>query len=254
MKTILPILTLLLTIISINRLNSQCTVSNPTIVNAVRIPNGGGSCTLKFDLSFTMQNNNGNKTIVIHLWPGNSYPNPAICYVGGGCGQPTAAQLAATYGSIVINNDPSTPSFFSTYPFTSGVNIIATNPTLVRTGGTGGSAFNFTITGVTINNVPCSGGLIIKGDIWSTNSGSLNSNTNPQCNTSNIYLGVGDPGVLGFKTCTNPRLLNFGISTTSATPITVTYKIYRSDGNATFDPSTDIDVTLAGPDPVTVSA
>jgi hypothetical protein len=253
MKKFLLILTLLQTTLSMNRLYAQCTVSNPTIVNAVRIPDGGGTCTLKFDLSFTMENNNGNKTIVIHLWPGNSYPNPAICYVGGGCGQPTAAQLSATYGSIVINNDI-TPTYFTSYPFISGVNIISTNATITRTGGAGGSAFNFTLSGVTINNVPCSGGLIIRGDIWSTNSGSLNSNTNPQCATSNLYLGVGDPGVIGFKSCTNPRLLNFGISTTSVSPITVTYKIYRSDGNASFDPSTDIDVTLPGSDPVTVSA
>jgi hypothetical protein len=231
---------------------AQCTVSNPTIVNARRVPDGTGTCTLKFDLSFSMQNNNGNKTIVIHLWPAASYPH--LCYTGGGsCGQPSAAQLAGSYGSIVINNNGSA-SYFSSYPFTSGVNILATDPVIVRTGGTSGAAYNFSLTGITIPGVPCSGGIIIEGDIWSTNSGSLNSGTNPQCATSGIYLGIGDPAVNGFKDCNNPRLLHFGISTISVTPITVTYKIYRSDGNATFDPTTDINVTLAGSDTVTVSA
>jgi hypothetical protein len=254
MKKILSFLMLLLTIGSLSNLNAQCAVSNPTITNAVRISNGNGTCTLKFDLSFTMENNNGNKTIVIHLWSGNTYPNPAICYLGGGCGQPTAAQLSASYGSIVINNDPVSPSYFATYPFISGVTILTTDPAIIRTGGDNSNPFNFTLTGVTIASVPCAGGLIIRGDIWSTNAGSLNSNTNPQCATSNIYLGVGDPIVNGFKTCTDPRLLNFGVSTTSVSAITVTYKIYRSDGNGTFDPSTDVDVTLPGSDPITVSS
>ncbi|MEO5563739.1 MAG: T9SS type A sorting domain-containing protein [Chitinophagaceae bacterium] len=237
-------------------LNAQCTVSNPTISNVTRVSNGNGTCNVKFDLSFTMQNNNGNKTIVIHLWPGSTYPNPAICYIGGtGCGQPTAAQLAGSYGSIVINNDPVSPTFYSTYPFISGVNILPTNPVIVRTGGGSNSTpFNFTLKEITLTNVACSGGVIVKGDIWSTNSGSLNSNTNPQCSTSGISLNIGDPTLNGFKNCSVPRLINFGVSTTNPDPITVTYKIYKSDGNNSFDPSTDIDVTLPGSDPITVSS
>jgi hypothetical protein len=239
-----------------SNLNAQCTVSNPVITNVSRISNGGGTCTLKFDLSFSMENNNGNKTIVIHLWSGANYPNPALCYVGGGgCGQPTASQLSGSYGSIVINNDGTTPTYYPTYPFRSGVTILATDPTISRTGGGNNSTpFNFTLSQITIPSVPCSGGVVIKGDIWSTNSGSLGTGTNPQCATSNINLNIGDPTIVGFKTCTDPRRLNFGVSTSSSTPITVTYKIYRSDGNLTFDPSTDLDVTLAGSDPITVSA
>jgi hypothetical protein len=233
--------------------NAQCSVSTPTMTNVTRTPNGNGTCTLKFDLSFTMQNNNGNKTIVIHFWPGNNYPS--LCYSGGGCGQPTSDQLAGSYGSIVINNDAVAPSYYVTYPFRTGVTVLATDPSIVRTGGSSSSTpFNFTLKQITIPGVACTGGVIIRGDIWSTNAGSLNSGTNPQCATTGLYLGVGDPAIAGFKNCAVPRMILFGVSTTSATPITVSYKIYRSEGNTTFDPSTDINVTLAGSDPITVSA
>lgn len=237
------------------KLNAQCTVSSPVITNVSRISNGNGTCTLKFDLSFTMQNNNGNKTIVIHLWSGANYPSPGICYVGGGgCGQPTAAQLAGSYGSIVIDNGVTPPTAYATYPFRTGVTILSTGAIVRTGGGNNATPFNFSLSQITIPNVPCSGGVVIKGDIWSTNSGSLGSGTNPQCATSNIFLNIGDPTITGFKTCTEPRKINFGVSTSSSTPITVTYKIYKSDGNLTFDPSTDLDVTLAGSDPITVSS
>jgi hypothetical protein len=256
MKKLLLMAIVCLALGTYSNLNAQCTVSNPVITNVSRISNGNGTCTLKFDLSFSMENNNGNKTIVIHLWSGANYPNPALCYVGGGgCGQPTAPQLSGSYGSIVINNDGTTPTYYSTYPFRSGVTILATDPTISRTGGGNNSTpFNFALSQITIPSVPCSGGVVIKGDIWSTNSGSLGTGTNPQCATSSINLNIGDPTIVGFKTCTDPRRLNFGVSTSSSTAITVTYKIYKSDGNLTFDPSTDLDVTLPGSDPITVSA
>jgi hypothetical protein len=257
MKKLLLLAIVYFTISTHGKLNAQCTVSNPVITNVSRTSNGNGTCTLKFDLSFTMENNNGNKTIVVHLWSGaNYYPSPGICYVGGGgCGQPTAAQLAGSYGSIVIDNNTTPATYYATYPFRTGVTILSTNPTIVRTGGGNNSTpYNFSLSQITIPSVPCSGGVVIKGDIWSTNSGSLGSGTNPQCATSNIFLNIGDPTITGFKSCTDPRLINFGVSTSSSTPITVTYKIYKSDGNLTFDPSTDLDVTLPGSDPITVSA
>jgi hypothetical protein len=252
MKKFLFTTVLLVFLGSIYQAQAQCTVSTPTMTNVSRTADGNGTCTLKFDLSFSMENNNGNKTIVIHFWPGNSYPS--LCYMGGGCGQPTAAQLSGSFGSIVINNDAVTPSYFVTYPFQTGVTILATDPSIVRTGGDNSAPFNFTLKQITIPGVACTGGVIIRGDIWSTNAGSLNSNTNPQCATTGLYLGVGDPAITGFKNCAVPRMILFGVTTTSVSPITVTYKIHRSDGNTTFDPSTDVDVTLAGSDPITVSA
>ena len=255
MKKLLLLAIAYFTLSTNGKLNAQCTVSNPVITNVSRTSNGNGTCTLKFDLSFTMQNNNGNKTIVIHLWSGANYPSPGICYVGGGgCGQPTAAQLAGSYGSIVLDNNVTPPTAYATYPFRTGVTILPTGAISRTGGGNNATPFNFTISQITIPSVPCSGGVVIKGDIWSTNSGSLGSGTNPQCATSNIFLNIGDPTITGFKTCTEPRKINFGVSTSSSTPITVTYKIYKSDGNLTFDPSTDLDVTLAGSDPITVSA
>jgi hypothetical protein len=236
------------------KLHAQCTVSNPTVSNITRISNGSGSCTLQFDLDFSMDNNNGNKTISIHLWPGASYPT--LDYTGKA---PTAAQLAASYGSIIINNNGS-PVYYASYPFGSGVTILSTSGTVGRTGGTGSAPFQFHISGITIPNVPCSGLVTVKGDVWSTNSGSLNANTNPQCWTQNIFLGFGDPTLSNpVKVCASPRAVSFAITTTSVTPITVNYKIYKDDntfinGKKVFDPSADADVTSPGTLPISISS
>ena len=62
-----------------------------------------------------------------------------------------------------------------------------------------------------------------------------------------------DPTITGFKKCTNPRLLSIGIQTTSITPITFTYSLYKSDGDVNFEPATD-DILIGSAGPFTISA
>jgi hypothetical protein len=234
--------------------SSQCSVTNPTISNLTRVSDGLGNCSLKFDLDFTMANNNGNKTIALHLWPGASYPNLPYSKAT------PAADLATAYGTVVIDNNSGNPVFYSVYPFASGVTMLTTDATIRRTGGSSSSVpFQFHISGITIPNISCSDIFSIKGDMWSTNAGSLNANTMVQCNTKNISFLIGDPTLSApLKDCSSNRSISFGITTESLTPINVTYSIYRDDkvmvgGKPVFDPSTDVEVTIGGEQPVTLS-
>lgn len=254
MKRFLLTLFLFVFVASADKIWAQCTVSDPTLTDVRLTPNGSGTCTLSFDLSFTMENNNGNKTIVIHLWPADAYPSLNL---GGDA--PDASDLAGSYGSIVINNDVLNPSYYSTYPFSSGVTILSTNPSIVRTGGNG-TPYQFTILDVIIPNANCSGTTSVKGDVWSTNAGSLNSNTNPQCWTQNLNLVIGDPTLSQpVKICDDPRGISFEISATSQSSIDVTYEIHEDDNvmvnnQFVYNAATDVDVTLGGTQEVSVSA
>jgi hypothetical protein len=234
--------------------SSQCSVTNPTISNLTRVSDGLGNCSLKFDLDFTMQNNNGNKTIALHLWPGALYPNLPYSKATA------AADLTSSYGTFVIDNNNGTPIFYSVYPFAAGVTMLTTDALIRRTGGSSSSVpFQFHVSGIIIPNISCTDIFSIKGDMWSTNSGSLNANTMIQCNTKNISFLIGDPTLMPpMKDCSANRTISFGITTESLTPINVTYSIYRDDnvmvgGKAVFDPSTDVDVTIGGEQPVTLS-
>src|SRR5438552_10924609 len=80
----------------------QCSVSNILIQNIVAAgTQTAGSCTATFDLSFTMENNNGNKFIFLHAWAESAYPDFFHCVNGlpsqnGAIHPPIAADLAGT--------------------------------------------------------------------------------------------------------------------------------------------------------------
>ncbi len=253
-KLFLPLLALLCLGLN-NTANAQpCNVSNATISNVTRVADGGGTCTLKFDLDFTVDNNGGSKIIVVHLWPALVYPT--LPYANA----TNAAELTTSYGTITIDNEiragHPAPTYMA-YPFEAGVTNLVTVPTLIRTGV---SPYNFHLSGITIPGVSCTNVIAIKGDVWATNAGALNTNANVHCVTQNINLVAGDPTLSQpFKTCANPRMINFIVGTTSATAIQVTYKIYRDDnffssGQPVFNPLLDVEVTNPGTMPLTVSS
>lgn len=260
MKTIIRSIVLAMLCLYVHSAFAQsCYVTNPTITNVHNTDDGQGTGVLTFDLDFTIGNNAGSKIIVIHLWPANLYPT--LPYANA----TDADELKTSYGTIVIdneirNNHPNA-TYYSSYPFSTGVTILATDPLITRSGGaTQTDPFQFHLSEITIPNIPSSGVVSIKGDIWATNSGSLNSNTSIQCVTKNINLVLGDPILTQpLKNCSNPRSLSFYIGATSATPITVDYEIYKDDkvlvnGQPIFNPSTDLDVTLGGTQTVSVAS
>lgn len=252
---------LLFSVAFVNRSNAQsCSVGIPTVSNVVT-STSTDSCFVTFDLSFAMKNNSGNKTIGIDLWQSVDYPT-SLTYAK----VPSATDLVNALGSIMINNNftgsPINVTYYSTYPSGSSVRILRTGPG-TRTYNQSVDSFYFNISGIKLAVKKATDGtcpvsmLTVKGNVWSTNAGSYNASTTVQC-VSSIEFSLGNPTIpSGLRQCTSPRTLDFRIETSSPTDITVTYKIFKDDGylnsanKAVFDPSQDVDVTLAGTQPIT---
>src|SRR5215471_802175 len=102
----LPILFFLF--VSFHKTFAQCSVSDLLIQNIVPVgTQTAGSCHATFDLSFTMQTNNGNKFIFLHGWAQSAYPDFFHCVNGlpssnGTIQAPTHTDLAATFLNLGI--------------------------------------------------------------------------------------------------------------------------------------------------------
>src|SRR5215813_6795490 len=123
MKTPLRYLPLLLfACLSFKKTLAQCSVSNILIQNIVPVgTQTSGSCNAKFDLSFAMETNNGNKFIFLHGWAETTYPDFFQCVNGvpsshGTIQAPNHTDLAASFLNLGIDNTGPTPSLLSTYP------------------------------------------------------------------------------------------------------------------------------------------
>ena len=122
MKTTLRFLLFtVLSALSFNKINAQCTVSNIIIQNvSVAGVQAAGTCTVTFDASFTIQNNNGNKFIFIHAWTQADYPDYFHCANGtstlnGTPKAPDATALADAFLNIGIDNSDTMPAIMTTY-------------------------------------------------------------------------------------------------------------------------------------------
>jgi hypothetical protein len=260
MKKVLLSCTLLFAIATFSKVNAQCNIGIPNITNAVT-SSTADSCFVTFDLSFAMKNNNGNKIIGIDFWQGTSYVAPSYASV------PSLAELSNSLGSLMINNNfsssPINVTFLFSYPSGSSVRLL-THGAGTRTYNASVDSFYFALTGIKIgapragdNTCPVSL-LTVKGNVWSTNSNSYNANTLVQC-YSGIGFSLGNPTIPTASANCISKKLNFSIATTSATSINVSYKIFKDDnvlvgGTPVFNTSTDIDITPAGTQPVTISS
>src|SRR5258705_8547026 len=112
--------------LAIQKTNAQCSVSDVLIQNIVSTQSTTNSCTATFDLSFTMENNNGNKFIFLHAWAESAYPDFFDCVNGlpshnGAIHPPTLTDLTGTFLNIGIDNSGATPVLVTSYPPDSGV-------------------------------------------------------------------------------------------------------------------------------------
>src|SRR5215212_9787082 len=87
MKTCLRFLPATLCVIGVLvnpfKANSQCKASEILIQNVVQATTQTpGTCAVTFDLSFQMENNNGNKFIFLHAWLQSQYPDFFDCVDG----------------------------------------------------------------------------------------------------------------------------------------------------------------------------
>src|SRR6266404_2654110 len=168
--------------LAIQKTNAQCSVSDVLIQNIVSTQSTTNSCTATFDLSFTMETNNGNKFIFLHAWAESSYPDFFNCVNGlpshnGTLQAPVASDLAGTFLNIGIDNSGATPVLLTTYPPDAGVTF-NTVGSISSTVLPDGSTF-FVLTGVTATfPVACGTPFLMALDFWSSQAAQAQ---NAQC-------------------------------------------------------------------------
>jgi len=152
---------------------AQCSVSDILIENIVSIgTQTPGTCTAKFDLSFTMENNNGNKFIFLHAWSATLYPDFFNCVNGlpshnGTIHPPVQSDLTNSFLNIGIDNSGSTPQLLTSYPPDAGVTLNSADSVSV-TVLPDGSSF-FILYGVTATfPVSCGSPFLMALDFWSS--------------------------------------------------------------------------------------
>jgi Secretion system C-terminal sorting domain len=224
----------------ISKSRAQCTVSdifiqNVTVLNA--LPN---SCTVKFDVTFNIDNNNGNKFIFVHAWLQNEYPNYFQCVNGqttqnGSIRAPAAADLGNVFFSIGINNDGAVPAILTSYPPDAGINMAVMDSSF-KIVLPDGSA-NITLYGVVATApVPCGTPVVIVADLWSSQSATAQR---AHCVNCGLLFSAGYLNVNGFVNCLN---LTYTGSISNNTPLSISgyYRVFADvNGDGYFTPVTD---------------
>jgi hypothetical protein len=220
---------------------SQCTVSNIVVQNATVLGSlSPGTCTVKFDVAFTIENNNGNKYIFIHAWLKNDYPDYFQCVDGqstlpGAPKAPEASDLGDEFITIGINNDINPPQLLTSYTPDTAVPITPVN-SIQRTLLPDGSAI-FILKGVTATApVSCGTPVVIVADLWSSQSAMAQR---AHCVNCGIMYSAGFFNAAGSVNCST---LTFGAMLTNFTtdPVTGYYRVFADiNGDNYFTEAVD---------------
>jgi hypothetical protein len=274
MKKILPVLIIVLSL-SITSY-SQCDLSLGNVsVELVGTPVtlGANKCRATFNIQFDLGYNSGSKFVYLHSYLAANYPSPSFFNCGGNTSAvnpPTHTQLGTAIDEIAKSfvdigldnssghgalNTPVVVTILTTY--NPDPTVILTKPsnsegmTVTKTF-KGGTIDHFVMSNVTVVfNQSCSSTLKVKTDVWASNANAANSKA--QCYICGTQAIFNDPSITGFKKCTNPRALSLGVQTTSATPVTFSYNLYKSDGDVNFEPGAD-DILVGSGGPFIISA
>jgi hypothetical protein len=246
MKTSLRLLLFIgLLVLSFEKLNAQCTVSNIIIQNvsvaAVQTP---GTCTVTFDASFNIEDNNGNKYIFIHAWLQSQYPDYFHCVNGqttlnGAIQAPQATDLSNAFLNIGIDNNTATPVILTTYPPDPSVPL-TTVASITKTVLPDGSA-NIILTGVT-TTLPgtCSATTVTIADLWSSQAANAQV---AHCVNCGILSSAGYFNAAGLVNCFS---LTYNVTLTNNTTVAISgyYRVYADvNGDSHFTPNTDTLIT-----------
>jgi hypothetical protein len=228
--------------LAIQKTNAQCSVSDILIQNIVSTQSTANSCTATFDLSFTMQTNNGNKFIFLHAWAESTYPDFFKCVNGlpshnGTIQAPTASDLAGSFLNIGINNSGAVPTLLTSYPPDAGVTFNSVG-SINRAVLPDGSTF-FILTGVTATfPAACNTPFLMALDFWSSQAAQAQ---NAQCVSCHRlyaihYLGA-TAGLANCATLTYTATLN----NLSGAAITGYYRVFADvDGDGHLSTSVDV--------------
>ena len=226
------------------KVQAQCNLfPNNLSVNLTSAVLVSGNCQITADIAFDIDHNLGNKKIWINLWktadynalPFSSTPLPSHpAYLNND--MPTlddlngASNTHAPVAIIGINNDVSPVVYFTTYSADPSNITPNTGSSITRTVGpiiNGNATDHFVLTGVTFTSPGACAGLVLQGDIWSSQANG-NSPT-IHCYASGISF-FGDPTINGLVTCTNPRKVQVLLSSVSTATLTVNYTVYLDKG------------------------
>ena len=243
MKTIL----LLLCSCILLEANSQCTVTDIYVqnvsLNGVQVP---GSCSVKFDASFTIENNNGNKYIFLHAWTQQDYPNYFQCVDGhttlnGSIASPEAGDLGNEFLTIALDNNAPTPLLLTTYTPDPTVPITPVD-SVKKDVLPDGTAIIYLFGITTTLPVDCGTPTVIVADLWSSQAASAQR---AHCVNCGIRSSSGYLRGVGLVNCAT--LTYFAtLTNNTANALTGEYRIYADvNGDDYFNPA--IDTLIAGP-------
>ena len=242
MKTFLRItLPIVFFVTGLQQSNAQCVVSNIVIQNVtVAGVQTQGSCTVTFDATFTIENNNGNKYIFIHAWIFDDYPNYFNCVNGapsqpGAIRAPKSNDLVDAFINVGINNNEATPLIIMNYPPDAGVDMNSVQ-SITKEVTADGSAI-FILKGITATvPVTCGTPVVLVADIWSSQSAQAQ---NAHCVNCGILYSAGFFSLGGLANCFS---LTYTATLTNNTnqPISGYYRVFVDvNGDGYLTPSMD---------------
>jgi hypothetical protein len=223
----------------IENVNAQCTVSDIVIQNVRVIAGTPTSCTAKFDMTFNIQDNSGNKFIFMHVWLKNNYPDYFQCVNGqttrhGSIPAPVLSDLANSL-NIGLNNDGAGIVALTSYPADPSVPmaLIDSSSKIILPDGSA----NITLYGVLVTApVACGTPVVIVADVWSTQA---NAAQRAHCVNCGIMYSAGYINVNGSVNCTTLTYTGFVTNNTSIV-LNGYYRVYADvNGDGYFTPFTD---------------
>jgi len=230
-----------------NGANAQCAASDILIQNIIPAATQPSptSCVATFDLSFTMQNNNGNKFIFLHAWAESAYPDFFNCVNGepsqhGTIRPPTSGDLTGAFLNIGIDNSGATPVLLTDYPPDPNVNFNSVSSISVSTL-PNGSLF-FVLTGVTATLPgPCNTPFLIAADFWSSQAAQAQS---AQCVSCHVIFAINYiSATAGLASCATLQY-TATLSNLSGAALSGYYLVYADvDGDGHL--STSVDALIA---------
>ena len=252
-KVLLFCSVILMGLISRAQLTGACAIQDILVQNAHVVSFTATTCTVQFDVAFTIDANHGNKYIYIQSFIESQYPDNFGCVNGtntGAAKAPKAANLTNAFINIALLNNGGVVTEGTEYypdptvPLTSINNV---SSFLLASGLT-----RVTLTGVTTTlPVPCGSGVTIMTDVFSTNA----AKGDPiQCVNCGIRTPTGIIRVTGLATC---NALTFTLTNTSPTSQTFNYAVYGDvDGDHLLSPTSigGPDNLIYGPNAITLAA
>jgi hypothetical protein len=249
MKKILSTIVFFSLFLFASKLYAQCSLSKLHItVN--KLTNNGTNNLLNIDLSFYMQENNGNKQVYINLWNESDYSNGAgeFNWMASSAKMPTYSQIDGASGGkgplavIGIIND-NVKDFVSNYTgdnaninYANGRLVKGTSMTAQKITTVGDPNYDktyFNIKGVDLK-LPNTPTVSLKGNVWGsqTNIGSIGANPTIHCYDNEFDFTIGGVTVnanSSLNCAVVPRTFQLSLDVSAITNID--YQVYVDADN-----------------------